>query len=211
MKLAFCLFNYFPYGGVQRDMMRIASACLLHGHRIDIYTMSWAGELPANMNVNIVTVNALTNHGRAAAFSKKIAALSRDQYDTVVGFNKMAGLDFCFVGDVCLKTKMAKRFFCRFLPRYQAYLQLEAAVFSADVSTRVMLLTPQQQEEYSQAYSISLDRIVLLPPGLKYQKPSDKAKVTQEITLLFVATKFFNKGLDRAIKALASYINRMLN
>ena len=25
--LAFCLFQYFPYGGLERDMLRIALAC----------------------------------------------------------------------------------------------------------------------------------------------------------------------------------------
>ena len=41
--LAFCLFKYFPHGGLQRDMLRIALACQLRGYSIDVYTTSWEG------------------------------------------------------------------------------------------------------------------------------------------------------------------------
>ena len=34
--LAFCLYRYFPYGGLQRDMLRIALACRQRGHKIAV-------------------------------------------------------------------------------------------------------------------------------------------------------------------------------
>ncbi len=208
MKLAFCIFNFFPYGGVQRDMLRVASACLIHGHEIDIYTMSWEGEKPARMKVRIVPVKAMTNHGRAMAFSKTMQKITdQENYDLVVGFNKMSGLDVCFVGDLCFKTKVqhSKNLLHHFLPRYRAYLKLEKAVFGKLSSTQVMLLTPKQQAEYHMAYGTPFNRMALLPPGLEYR---EQQKIAIErganIILLFVATKFHNKGLDRAINALAS-------
>ena len=32
MRLAFCLYKYFPHGGLQRDLLRIALACQRRGH-----------------------------------------------------------------------------------------------------------------------------------------------------------------------------------
>ena len=46
MKLAFCLFNYFPFGGLQRDFFHIAEVCRNRGHEIHVFTMKWEGEMP---------------------------------------------------------------------------------------------------------------------------------------------------------------------
>ncbi|MFB0970171.1 MAG: glycosyltransferase family 1 protein, partial [Pseudomonadales bacterium] len=40
MQLAFCLYKYFPYGGLQRDFMRIALDCQDKGHKIRVYTLA---------------------------------------------------------------------------------------------------------------------------------------------------------------------------
>ena len=45
MKLAFVLFKYFPYGGLQRDMVCMAAACQELGYEIHVYTLSWQGEI----------------------------------------------------------------------------------------------------------------------------------------------------------------------
>ena len=39
MQLAFVLYKYFPFGGLQRDFMRIALECQKRGHQIRVYTM----------------------------------------------------------------------------------------------------------------------------------------------------------------------------
>ena len=38
MQLAFCLYKFFPFGGLQRDFLRIALACQARGHAIRVYT-----------------------------------------------------------------------------------------------------------------------------------------------------------------------------
>ena len=55
MRLAFCLFKYFPYGGLARDFLRIAQLCQQQGHSIDVYTMEWRGDIPKGFNVNFLT------------------------------------------------------------------------------------------------------------------------------------------------------------
>ena len=51
MKLAFCLYKYFPFGGLQRDFLRIALACQARGHDIRVYTLDWEGEVPAGFEL----------------------------------------------------------------------------------------------------------------------------------------------------------------
>ena len=36
MRIAFCLFKYFPYGGMQRDALRIARLLLARGHAVEL-------------------------------------------------------------------------------------------------------------------------------------------------------------------------------
>ena len=46
MRIAFCLYKYFPFGGLQRDFLRIALACQARGHAVRVYTLEWRGEVP---------------------------------------------------------------------------------------------------------------------------------------------------------------------
>ena len=46
MQLAFVLYKYFPFGGLQRDFMRIALECQQRGHQIRVYTLIWEGDIP---------------------------------------------------------------------------------------------------------------------------------------------------------------------
>lgn len=40
MIVAFCLYKYFPFGGLQRDFMRIAQTVAARGHHVRVYTQS---------------------------------------------------------------------------------------------------------------------------------------------------------------------------
>ena len=51
LKLAFCLYKYFPYGGLQRDFLKIALNCQQQGHEIKVYTLSWQGDVPEGIDV----------------------------------------------------------------------------------------------------------------------------------------------------------------
>ena len=65
MKVALCLYKYFPYGGLQRDFLRIANELVARGHQVSVYVESWQGEKPQNMEIIQVTVKALRNHRKA--------------------------------------------------------------------------------------------------------------------------------------------------
>ncbi len=66
MQLAFCLYKYFPFGGLQRDFLRIALACQARGHAIRVYVLEWNGDIPAGFDVVLVPVRAMSNARRYA-------------------------------------------------------------------------------------------------------------------------------------------------
>lgn len=94
MIVAFCLYKYFPFGGLQRDFMRIASTVAARGHHVRVYTQSWEGDCPKAFELIQVPVKSHTNHGRNAEYYAWVQNhLKEHPADRVVGFNKMPGLD----------------------------------------------------------------------------------------------------------------------
>ena len=68
MIVASCLYKYFPFGGLQRDFMRIASTVAARGHHVRVYTQSWEGDCPKAFELIQVPVKSHTNHGRNAEY-----------------------------------------------------------------------------------------------------------------------------------------------
>ncbi len=133
MIVAFCLYKYFPFGGLQRDFMRIASTVAARGHHVRVYTQSWEGDCPKAFELIQVPVKSHTNHGRNAEYYAWVQNhLKEHPADRVVGFNKMPGLDVYFAADVCYAEKVAqeKGFLYRLTSRYRHYAAFERATSS---------------------------------------------------------------------------------
>ena len=60
MKLSFLIYSYFPYGGQQRDFLRIANECIQRGHEVDVYAIRWQGDIPEKLNLIKVPVKGRT-------------------------------------------------------------------------------------------------------------------------------------------------------
>ena len=132
MNLAFCLFNYYPFGGLERNFIRITQAAISSGHSIDIYTMSWKGAKPDEAEIILVPFNGLTNHRRCASFCSKLKSiLDNKKYDLVVGFNRIPCVDLYYAADVCYKVDIQHRrsFLSKLTPRYHTFLHLEKKTF----------------------------------------------------------------------------------
>ena len=137
MKFAFTLIKYFPFGGLQRDFIRIAQECLRRGHHVDVLTPYWQGEIPDGLHVNVLKLNAFSNHRRRIAFARAVHTHSRPKkYDAIVGFSKMPGLDFYYAADSCFAERVTtKPFWYQYLGRSRVYLSLERAVFAPQNQT----------------------------------------------------------------------------
>jgi UDP-glucose:(heptosyl)LPS alpha-1,3-glucosyltransferase len=220
VKLAFCLFRYFPFGGLQRDFLKIALACRDRGHRITVFCMAWEGEVPDGFEVRLLPVKGMTNAGRCRAFAERAGRLlAQERFECVVGFNKIPGLDVYFAADPCFAARMAdkKSIFSRLGRRCRIYLQLERAVFSPAAGTRILMLTELERQRYIKYHQTPAERFVLLPPGISRDcvAPPNadelRAAFRREMALgegeklaLMVGSGFRTKGLDRSLRAMAA-------
>jgi UDP-glucose:(heptosyl)LPS alpha-1,3-glucosyltransferase len=220
MRLTFVLFHYFPYGGLERDMLTMASACKQRGHDVTIYTAAWQGPKPADIDVVELPVRALTNHGRSIAFVERFLEALRDiPPSVVVGFNKMPGLDVYYAADVCFAHKAftERGPLYRLMPRARHYLELESAVFSRNSSTEVLIIAKAQIPVFQRYYSTPSERLHLLAPGIRRDcvMPPDYAErrfalrreyglADDDRLILFVGSDYRRKGLDRALRGVAA-------
>lgn len=224
MKLAILIFKYYPYGGLQRDCLRFAKFCADQGHQVTIMTMDWQGSRPENLAVQIIPRHGWSNHARAMNFAKDVAS-SLSEFDKVIGFDRMPGLDFYFAGDLCFAA-MAKEkhgFWFRMSSRYRAFCQLEQQVFAINQKTNIFVLTDYVKETYQRIYHTPEQRFILIPPGVKQQAvnfadiQANKKQLKQqlgfqgEFNLLQVGSDFKRKGVDRSIRALAALSPKIKN
>lgn len=213
---AFCLYKYFPYGGLQRDFLRIATLCHERGHPIRVYTLSWQGEIPAFIDLRIVPINAVQNHVLYRRFQRWITAdLQQHPVDAVIGFNKMPGLDFYYAADPCFIAQ--KNWYHLLNPRFKQFYQDEKAVFRPSTTTQILLLSQQQKEDFQRHYHTPESRLHILPPGIAADRvrPDNAESIRRDlraefsikeddILLLMVGSGFKTKGLDRSLLAVAS-------
>lgn len=221
MKLAVCLYKFFPFGGLARDFLRIMQACLKQGDQVDVYVMEWQGELPDNMQVHVVPVSGFSNHVRLQTFLDRVRPeLEEGNYDLIVGFNKMPGLDLYYAADPCYIARVRSHPFYGLLKhtgRVAFYADCEEAVFGQDSNTVSLMISDVQQALFEQYYATPEHRLIALPPGidpnrkrpvnadqLRWQKRQELSVNPDEWMLLMVGTGFKTKGVDRSITALAA-------
>ena len=220
MQLAFALYKYFPFGGLQRDFLRIALACQARGHTIRVYVLEWSGEIPTGFEVVTVPVRALSNVRR---YEKFLAWMRQDlrqrPADRVVGFNKMPGLDVYFAADPCYeeKARSLRGPLYRLSGRYRHFAAFERAVFAPESHCRILMISSLQQPFFEKHYATPPERFHLLPPGISPDRraptnaPEIRAAFRQEfgldsdeLLLLQLGSGFKTKGLDRSLKAVAA-------
>ncbi len=220
MKLCFLIYNYFPYGGQQRDFMRIATTCMQRGHEVKVFTLRWQGDIPEGMDVTLVPIKKKNRLKLYQRFSEWVGEnLPAENADLVVGFNKMPHLDVYFAADSCFadKAENQRRAYYKFTPRYRHFIAFEEAVFGAASKTQSLVLSPLQRDAYLHFYHHSETRMHLLPAGMAEDRKVESRDIDarqslrkeleipeDELLLLQVGSGFKIKGVDRALKAIAS-------
>ena len=218
LKVAFCIYKYFPFGGLQRDFLRIAKEISSRGHEVRVYVRQWEGEKPESFQIVEVPTFAFTNTGKNEKYYQWVRKhLLSNPVDRVVGFNRMPGLDVYFAGDVCYANANQQRSsLYKLTPRYQCSIAFEKAVFDRGNKTKVLLLTESSKEAFQKFYKTESDRFFVLPPGIdierKYSNQPTNTRnlfrrefsISSEQTLLLqVCSNYELKGVDRSIKAIA--------
>ena len=223
MKFAIFLQHYFPYGGLQRDALRLCESAIDLGDSPTLVVSTWSGPKPKRVPIMELHSGGISNHQKAARFAKDCQSLIQSKkFDSSISFSRVPGSAFQFCGDPCLAEKIHrdKPRIAHFLPRYRFILGNESAVFGPSSQTHLFFLAQSEIPAFQKHYSIPPERITLLPPWLK--KPEVFAESPQAIKsqflqeqnlpsdadlLLFVGSDFKRKGLDRAIAALATIKN----
>ena len=220
MKLAFILFKYFPFGGLQRDFIRIAGICHERGHQVRVYCMAWEGARPEGFDIRVLPPSGFAATTRNARFHEQVMkSLQAEPVDQIVGFNRMPGLDVYYAADTCFEEKAQKQrsWLYRQTERYRQFSNWEREVFGADKSTRILLISAIQKGLFKLYYRTQEERMFLLPPGIARDRcrPENGDEIRAEFRrefglsdddrlVLMVGSGFRTKGLDRAIEALAA-------
>lgn len=235
MNLVFVIYSYFPHGGQQRDFMRILNECRARGHTITVYTLKWSGDKPEGVTIHLAPVRALTRTRLYKKFSRWFEKAIKAEDDkengvqnrTIVGFNKMPGLDVYYAADPCFAEMAATQrgSYYRYSSRYKHFSAFEESVFGRDSSTEILYLSPQQRAAFKTYYPECESRLHALPAGLAEdrrlddrspdarvarkkaarEKLNNELNISQTATLVMqIGSGFKVKGVDRALRAIAS-------
>lgn len=225
MKLAFVLFKYFPYGGLERDFLRIAKECQSRGHDISVFSFIWEGDIPQGFKLTMIPVSGYTNHQRIYTFSERFSRLlsakkeENEGFDLVIGFNKMKDLDLYYAADPCYEQKVRDQHghLYRLGNRYKIFQAMEEAVFAADKNVELLFISEIQMENFKKIYHTPAKLFYSLPPGVDRSRirPENANAIRstkrqflnlqdQDKLLLMIGTGYHRKGVDRTMEALAS-------
>jgi len=217
---AFALYKYFPYGGLQRDFLRIAETVQSRGHQVRVYCNSWQGEKPEQFELVVVPSKGQTSQGKNRFFSSFMQQdLEQRPVDCVVGFNKMPGLDVYYAADGCYTAKALQERgkLYALTPRFRHFKRYEEAIFGHGEKVEILMISELQLGVYQNLYGTEDQRFHMLPPGISKDRiaPDNAAEIRarfreefglgeQDLLLLMVGSGFKTKGVDRALLALSA-------
>jgi UDP-glucose:(heptosyl)LPS alpha-1,3-glucosyltransferase len=214
LDLALGLFRVTPFGGLERQALELARAALARGFRVRLYTRRFEAERPTGLEVEELPTRALTNLGLDRAFERAFAAaLAARPADLVLGFNLLAGLDAYYAADPCHAATRGRPGRLP-LPALRARNARERALFAPSAAAHAFVLTASELARYRAHYGTPLERLHLLPPGLRAEFLAASGERSRELrhalglapsarVLLAVGSDFRRKGLDRTLAALA--------
>ncbi len=227
MRFDFRLFKYYPFGGLERNFLRITEECVNRGHDVRIHVAAWEGPEPDfchNSSCSIVEVPArgLSNHAIRESYVKNVCKVANNwPADLIVGFKQMPGLDLYYAGDVCFAAEARRKklqVLRGFTSRERLFRRYERAVFAPESHSMILELSHVQRDAYIAEYSTPPERFLPIPPGIeKHRIRSALSRRDEErlrlgleandIMLVMVGSDFRRKGVERSIKALASLEN----
>jgi UDP-glucose:(heptosyl)LPS alpha-1,3-glucosyltransferase len=151
-------------------------------------------------------------------------AAALQQFDLVVGFDKLTHLDVLYCADPSVYFRMRKERFRFLIPRYRGYLALERATFAPGRKTKVLVLSEKQLAEYRDAWHTPAERLALLPPtvsstrrcpqyrrnGRRDARRADFGFAPLDWVWIDIGVQPHTKGFDRTVRALRQFPNAKL-
>jgi UDP-glucose:(heptosyl)LPS alpha-1,3-glucosyltransferase len=218
MKICCAISALFMNGGLQRDCLNISDRLVKRGHSVTILTTRQVGHVDSSATIKVQPVRVISNPGTEYALGKTLLTAKRD-FDCVVGFNKMAGLDIYYAGDPpYFASKLG--WWRPFSPRFIRQQKLESMIFAPGNAAQIIALSEHQAALYRDFWRTEESRIHVVGPTLdpKRRRPElltgdrneirDRFGLPREAVIaLTIANRMKVKGLDRAVKALQPFPN----
>lgn len=205
---------------MQRDMLRTANELIKRGHTVEVFTLSWQGDVPKGIAVHVLPQHGWFNYQRYKKFiNTTFKMIQTKPIDYIFGYNRMAGLDAHFAADPCFieRAHTQRSFLYRLAPRTRWFAACEKAVFSSESNTHILAVALTEKPHFQQWYGLQDERFHYIPPYLSPDRFAleDKKKMrkhlrqtfgfgTEDFVYLLTGSGFSMKGLDRAILALAA-------
>jgi len=216
MKIALAVFQIRTLGGKERDCLAVADMLIERGHDVTIVTTAASPEAKSRFPIALVRERGFTNHGRAAGFAASVIDYRQQaRPDVLIAFDRVPGADFFFAADAAVALRLSTA--SRWLPRGRSYLRLERGVF-ANPRARFFFLTDTQRNEYAAIYDFAPSQGTVLPVILhdeRYHAALSISDAAKEhfglpdgvVTAISIAVQPRQKGLDRAMEAIAKFPN----
>ncbi len=218
MKICCAISALFMNGGLQRDCLNISDRLVKRGHSVTILTTRQVGHVDSPATIKVQPARVISNPGTEYALGRTLLTARRD-FDCVVGFNKMAGLDIYYAGDPpYFASKLG--WWRPFSPRFIRQQKLESMIFAPGNAAQIIALSEHQAALYRDFWRTEESRIHVVGPTLdpKRRRPElltgDRNEIRDRFGLprdaviaLTIANRMKVKGLDRAAKALQPFPN----
>jgi UDP-glucose:(heptosyl)LPS alpha-1,3-glucosyltransferase len=221
MRIAFAIMKLFPGGGLQRDCVEIARHCRQRGHDVVIFTsFKDESDFADDLTVVALPTGQRSNHRTLEEFALSFRwAAALQQFDLLVGFDKLTHLDVLYCADPSVYCRMRKERFRFLIPRYRTYLALERATFAPGRRTKVLALSQKQLNEYRDVWHTPPERLSLLPPtvssarrhpehrrnGVRDELRAGFGFTPRDWVWIAVGVQPHTKGFDRTVRALREF------
>ena len=97
MRFLLAIYKYNPFGGLQRDTLRLVQELAGRGHEVIVFTTAWDGpEPPAGTRIELTPASKLrSNHANMVKFAEAFRRrLARREFDVSVAMSRIPGADF---------------------------------------------------------------------------------------------------------------------
>ncbi len=203
-------------------MLRTANELVERGHVVEIFAISWQGELPnSGIKVHVITTKGFFNYQRYQKFINQAhkTIKTTGDFDFVFGYNRMYGLDAHFAADPCFieRAHTQRSFLYRILPRVKWFAECEHVIFAKESKTEILMVSKIEKAHFQHWYQTPNERFHYIPPFLSTErfKLEDKQVMRSHLrntfgfgqndfVFMLTGSGFHMKGLDRVIHALAA-------
>lgn len=135
--LCFVIFRYISTDPLHRGFLTAVTRCQKSGHHVDVYTLEWRGDKPDGVNIHIVKKPNTPLFRQYAHLARCVhEARLEKNYDCVIGFNAIPGLDIYYAKEPCVAELVPG--LSRYVPRHYQRIQFEKAIFSATSHCQVV-------------------------------------------------------------------------